>query len=139
MLIFVVCLWFAPNDFVPFGSIVKYFPSLIVPFYIRFTNAFLIVFALYFMYNLVFNTLITNKLDPNRTMLWFCYAGVFMTLAACAKITHQFSQVYVAQATPFLVVLLVKHHQFGRVKIFKCAFVIGSGLYALAQLRSHYA
>ncbi len=138
LVVFGVSFWFTPIDFVPFQSILKHFPTFVFPFYSRLMGSFLIVFAFYFVYHLVLNLSTIDALDSNRPLLWFCGAAVLMVVGACAKVTHQFSQVYAAQATPFLVILLVRSHRFGAVKVFKYAFVIGSGLYALAQLRSHY-
>lgn len=100
-------------------SVMNIYPHLISPL--------LMVFAGYFGYSLILN-IVSHRNNAYYLAIAFSLVFVLMT---CIKITHLFTSRYVAQAAPFLIVLLAEKDSFDKYKILRVCIGIVIGYISL--------
>jgi len=128
-LVYFVCnLFWWKKEYMP----LYYFLSSILPagfmkIYPYLSTVVLMVFATYFVIHLVYYAF----QHRNNAYYLATAACLVLALATCINIKHLFSSRYVAQAAPFLILLIAEKDGFDKFKIFRLLIGIGVGYASL--------
>src|SRR5690606_28960830 len=107
--------WFRVNHQPLHSFLSRMLPPVVMDFYPHLISPLLMLFAGYFVYSLGLNIVAHRN---NSYYLAIAFSLVFV-LTTCIKITNLFTSMYVAQAAPFLIVLLAEKVSFDKYKILR--------------------
>lgn len=128
-LIYFVCNFFWwKKEYMPlFYFLSSVFPTGVMKIYPYLSTVVLMVFATYFVVHLIY-----YAFQHRNNAYYLVIAGcLVLALAACINIKHLFSSRYVAQASPFLILLIAEKDTFDRSKILRLLIGIGMGYASL--------
>jgi hypothetical protein len=125
---FICNLFWWKKEYMPlFYFLSSVLPAGVMKVYPYLSTVVLMVFATYFIMNLVYYAF----QHRNNAYYLVIAACLVLALATCINIKHLFSSRYVAQAAPFLVLLIAEKDEFDRFKIFRLLLGIGMGYASL--------
>lgn len=107
--------WFKVKHQPLYYFLSKHLPENIMNIYPIIISPALMVFAVYFSYTLL-QYIVQHRNDTYSLSIAFSLAFVLTT---CVNITHLFASRYVAQAAPFLVIIMAEKDTFDRYKIMR--------------------
>jgi len=128
-LVYIVCnlFWWRVEYMPLYYFLAGIFPAGFMKIYPYLSTVVLMVFATYFVVHVVYYVF-QHRNDSYYLMI---AATLVFTLTTCINIKHLFSSRYVAQASPFLILLIAEKDGFDRFKILRLLIGIGIGYVSL--------
>lgn len=128
-LLYIICnmLWWKQEYMPLYYFMDKMLPAGLMKIYPYVSTTLLMVFATYFLFHLVYYVF------QHRNNAYYLMIAVILVfvLTTCINIKHLFSSRYVAQAAPFLVLLIAEADRFDRFKVLRLLVGIGIGYVSL--------
>ena len=128
-LIYFVCnLFWWKKEYMPlYYFLAGIFPTGVMKIYPYLSTVVLMVFATYFVVHVVYYAF----QHKNNAYYLVIAACLVLALATCINVKHLFSSRYVAQASPFLILLIAEKDGFDKFKILRLLIGIGMGYASL--------